>query len=328
MIGPILGAATGIIGMLSQQQAQEDALAFQQENLDFQKANADRQFNLATAERTDAYGNVTGYDPVMNEWELSLTPEQQAITDAFQMEQHKGLTEDATRARDLRRMQEERSKAAEPLYNEAVAEYMYSPYQPGEEGEYVSDAMESSAIARREANNQRAMTSRTNAIRAGQGGDLEQIMKTADTVTADNMVKDILASKEAGRTSHANAMTNWEGIMRPRIDMFASMMDDISQAGTVNPDTPQRMDATQRDMLDAIGAAMTNESTQVGNAYGNLASTAGQGGLDLSGIASSLAQIGSGGSSTPSFSATQVTPWYQPESQDERLQGGFTTRYV
>lgn len=328
MIGPILGSAAGIIQAIMGQQAQQESMDLARQNLEFQQANADRQFNLATATRPDVFGNETSFDALNNEWDISLAPQQQAIIDAFQMEQQKSLTEDAARARSLRGRQEDRSKAATRPYQEAVAEYLYSPNQPGEVGEYVSDAQTEAAIARREAGRQRADTSRTGMIRAGQGGDIEKIFKQADTVSADKMVEDILRSKQAGRQAYGMEKTNWENIFRPKINMFGQIMDDIGGADRINPDTPQRMDAQQRSMLEAMGNAMTNESSQVGNAFSNMSTIAGNGGLDLTGLISALSGIGRG-DSAPKFGATVMDPLYSPTpSMSDRIEGPRNPDYM
>jgi hypothetical protein len=79
MFGALLGAIPGVIGAIMQGQAQQEQNYTNEENLQFQRENARKQYALATAGRTDAYGNKMTYNEALNQWDTQLTPQQKAI---------------------------------------------------------------------------------------------------------------------------------------------------------------------------------------------------------------------------------------------------------
>ena len=112
MFGALLGAIPGVIGAIMQGQAQQEQNYTNEENLQFQRENARKQYALATAGRTDAYGNKMTYNEALNQWDTQLTPQQKAIISAQQREQLYSMTEGTRRAHDLAARQEARGKEA------------------------------------------------------------------------------------------------------------------------------------------------------------------------------------------------------------------------
>ena len=156
--------------------------------------NADRQFQLASAGRTDVYGNKMTYDPASNSWKLALTPEQQDITSASQNEQLKQLTQDAARNRNILNSAAERGRGAGEDYNRAIAGYRYD--QPPSEDAIRSQI--SSLLS--QADEQRRMNSSSlvgrEALRIGKGSSIPQIVKAANDQLGAEMPNRLLQARE------------------------------------------------------------------------------------------------------------------------------------
>ena len=102
MIEGILGLVGGIASTAINAGWQQANYNLNLENLRWQKQQGERQFKLASAGRTDAYGNKQKYDELLNEWKLNMTPTQNKIVKAGESEQLRSLTEDAARNRMIR----------------------------------------------------------------------------------------------------------------------------------------------------------------------------------------------------------------------------------
>lgn len=120
-ISAVLAIGSLISGFASRGQASRSAA----DNLAFQRSNADREYNLATATRTDPYGNTLRYDRALNAWIPEQTEQQQKILSAGEREQLLGLTEDAARNRRVREGAEQRGKQASSAFDESLAGYRY-----------------------------------------------------------------------------------------------------------------------------------------------------------------------------------------------------------
>jgi len=133
---PLIGLAGTGLGMLSSQNAAEVSLA----NLMYQRQAADQANRLATATRTDAYGNQMRYNPATNSWETILTPTQKGIVGAQEQEQLRSLTEDATRNRQLLEEARQRGFQAAPDYAKALAGFRYdeAPSRAADEDKLAS----------------------------------------------------------------------------------------------------------------------------------------------------------------------------------------------
>lgn len=124
-IGPAAGAIGQIFGAFGDSGA-EEAAQISREGLEWQKELFAKLWELATATRTDARGDVSGYDPSRGFY-TDLSPSSQNLITAQDVENYLRLTEDARLRREglnanaLRRVME--GQAAD----EALAELRFGP---------------------------------------------------------------------------------------------------------------------------------------------------------------------------------------------------------
>jgi len=323
--GPLIGGITGLIGAMMQAQAQAQANQMNWRNLQFQQQQANKGNRLATATRTDAYGNKMSYDELLNEWINQLTPTQESILKAGEQEQYRTLTEDATRQREARRAQEGRSKEAGKEFDKALVGYRYD--QPPSEGKAQADLVQSLLINRQKGLGEGLKALTGQAQRLGRGADIPKLLQQADQLFGESLEDVTLKGKQAGSALASSQRAEHENRYGGALDRFATLADRINPVTPRYSDAPTSQANVQEAMARAIQAAIGNSSANVGNAYTNLATGLARS-PDLSGIASALSGLSFGGdkSDPNTFSASQVTPdrpWWQQgiiPNDDERLQ--------
>jgi hypothetical protein len=128
---PISAAITGGLAFLDMQSKREASKAAQAQLAETRRMNAE-MLRMAQAGQTDAFGNRFSYDQALNEWLTKLTPEQQSLISSGEREQRLGLTEDASRNREIRRMQAGTGRQAGDLLSQALTRYASGG--PSEEG--------------------------------------------------------------------------------------------------------------------------------------------------------------------------------------------------
>jgi len=299
----VLGVIASLAGLIAQQQAQAQQAQIARENLDFQKHEADREYDLATADREDAYGNSTGYNDLLKKWEMNLAPQQKKLVKSGEREQLLSLTEDAGRSRDLRRRQEGRSREAEDVYNDLLADYQYD--QPDSEDEIFNRILGDVAGMRTEAGNAAKNALGGAAARLGKGGSVSDLLQKAVGGAGSN---DVIQARDMARKESGEREQVHRGKLQD-LGVFEGIMDDINDAPIRFSNTPEKMDGTQSDMLRAIAGAITGGASRVGQAYGQLGQT--MQAPDFSSLASSLnglklglgARVG-GGTGTATGAAT------------------------
>jgi len=127
-----------------------------------------QQQSLITAPRTDAYGNVTKYDPVRG-WFTEKTPTSQAILDAEQVEQLLAAREDAPRNRAALERQDQRSIQANDAFEQAFNNYRYAPKRS--EQDFIADAQRSAVQDRQQGLDRVGELVSRQALRAGGGNN-------------------------------------------------------------------------------------------------------------------------------------------------------------
>lgn len=288
-IGLDIGALlTGLIGAGNAAAAQQVDWA----NLQFQKEQARKQYGLATAARTDAYGNKQSFDDLMKEWLVELTPTQSAITKAGEREQLASLTEDATRNRATRRRQETRALEAEQDYNRARTGYRYD--QPPSEDAIMGDLARIMGSNREAGANQAASALARQALRFGRGGDIGEITKGAADAVGSGLAENILATRMAAAQESAQRKGQHQSEYLPALNQFASTMDAVGTAPQLFSNVAGEKSAEQSAMLSAIMSAIQSGSAGVGNAYQSMARTM-LGSTPNLGGALSLSLSGNGG---------------------------------
>ena len=175
----MLGAITGLIGAGLQAQAQADQLQFQYAHFNWEKQRANTQDRFAQASRSDQYGNVTGYDPILNKWDVKLAPTQKEISDAGQKEQLLQLTKDIPAARKIKEAVQQRAYDAKEPFLRASLGYQYD--QPPSEDSIrskLTELMASNEMIKSKADQALLMRQ---AARMGHGA------KAADIINANDL---------------------------------------------------------------------------------------------------------------------------------------------
>lgn len=283
----VLGVIASLAGLIAQSQAQAQQAQIMRENLDFQQRQADREYDLSTADRVDAFGNTTGYDDLLKKWEVDLAPMQERLVKSGEREQLLSLMEDAPRQRDLRRRQEGRSREAEDVYNDILAKYRYD--EPDDEDTIFDRIIGDVAGMRTEAGNAAKNALGGQAARLGRGGDVNKILKTAVGGAGSS---DVLQARESARREASERQQQHRGLL-DELGTFGNIMDDIGDAPIRFSDAPGRLEGTQSDMLQRIAQAISGGASRVGSAYGQLANT--MQAPDYSSLASSLNSLKLGG---------------------------------
>ena len=133
----MLGAITGLIGAGLQAKAQADQLQYEYAALNFQKQRADKQDWMAGAARTDQYGNVTKYDPVLNAWTVTyLAPTQKGNLELVRKSNSYNLRKTLPLRVRIEQAVQERAQQAKAPFHTAALGYQYD--QPKAKKLYVA----------------------------------------------------------------------------------------------------------------------------------------------------------------------------------------------
>src|SRR3954471_6759632 len=179
----MLGGIVGLVGAGLQAQAQAAQVEYEYAALNFQKQRADKQDRFAQASRTDMYGNTTGYDPILNKWDVKLTPDQTQIRDSGEKEQLLQLTKDAPAARKIRQAVQQRAYDAKEPFLKASLGYQYD--QPPSEAAIRSELtglMANNDMLRSKADQALIMRS---AMRMGAGARAPDIIQATEAQLGD-----------------------------------------------------------------------------------------------------------------------------------------------
>jgi hypothetical protein len=313
----MLGAITGLIGAGLQAQAQHDQLMFQYAHFNWEKERAATQDRFASASRSDQYGNVTGYDPILNKWSVTLAPTQKEISDAKQKEELLQLTKDAPAARKIKEQIQARSKEAVEPYLRAAAGYQYD--QPPPEAALRSDLTALTAIsdqARAKANQGQVMRQ---AARLGRGADAQSIIQATDQSlgNADTMNARMLSARQDAMKEFAARTALHEEQWGKPMATWASLM---SQGGDIPGIPKSALTDTTGQQQQAMLNAFNQGTSRVGSAFDQLANAAGKS-PDLSGVAKALASIkmGKGGSGSGKMDDGSGGTWITDGSGDYQV---------
>lgn len=284
------------------------------ENLDFQRAEAARQYRLSTAGRTDAYGNRLGYNEATNEWTPTLTPEQKALTLAGEREQRLGLTEDAARNRRVRSRAEGRGIQAGDAYDQALAGYRYK--QPPGEDAIRSDIMR--LILQSYGTGDRALAKMVDSQALRQQGNLPVINTGIPKVDPGARLAQVMlqARSQGVQESQSRRQAHNQEYL-PAISEFNKIAGQGGDAQFGFPTTAHDMDAKTQAAIQGVQQAMQSGAGGVNAASGALTTASGKNPVDLRGIASLLSR-GRAGTNTRSDN-TRVTgqgsgDWTNPDS--------------
>jgi hypothetical protein len=313
------------VGAGLQAQAANTANMINWMNLQFQKQQAAKQNRFARAARGDAYGNKQLYDELLNEWLIKLTPMQSRITKAGEKEQLLTLTEDAARARDIKRAQRARGIEAGKDYQEELIKFRYGgPRSELSMRDELTNLL--AGIDREKANKDKTELMRI-ALRQNQGSQLPSIIKGINDDLGANLAENMLKAKQGAQQEFIQRSQFHQQRHLPYMKHLVELMDLGGAGSPAYSDTPEKLMALQQQQAAGIQAAMQSEAGNVGSAYKTLASGVGQGGA---GIAAALKGLGSGFGgggggrggrtsskmeSAPATEQQQFAPWDQQSLQ-------------
>lgn len=318
MMGGLLGGIVGLVGAGLQFSAQEEANQVAWANLNFQKQQAQKQFRLSTASRTDAFGNQQSYDPISNTWNIVLSPRQNQIIKAGETEQLKSLTEDATRNRILRRQQVERSRVAANDYNDALAGYQYN--KPDSEAAIRDQILDGLTQANQQQATDIKNATVLQAARLGRGQDIPRIIKDINDSEGSKLFDLMDKSRDLARNEWIQRTQQHDQQYLPEIQAFDKIIQEANPAA-LQPfsQVPQQLSQLQQNQFAGMESALSSGANEVGSAFATLAKSLGQS-PDLSGAAKAFSSIGGGGGkASKSSSSGGNSGWFT--SPDDSMSG-------
>lgn len=295
-------AILGLAGLASQSSWQGAALAKDLENLRFQKRNADRQFRLASAGRTDAYGNKQKYDDLLNEWIVSLTPTQKKITSATEKEQLLSLTEDADRNRQIKVRQKKRGDEAAKDYTTALSEFRYQkpPSEKATRGEFQQMLAGISEAKARKTGTELTR----DALRQGRGNFVPQIVQSVNDEIGGDLAENILKARQLGLAETGQREQSHASKYLPLLQQLQSTMDMGGDMPVRMTELPEQLSKQQDANQALILKALENAADNIGGASATTSKHLAAGGADLRGLSSILSSGGGGKSQAPAYSLT------------------------
>lgn len=202
-----------LMGQGKQGQAQQDAMAIQMQNLALQSRLADRQYELATATRKNARGDVTRYIPGEG-WRVENAPDTASRIAADnklnELETGRQFNQgEPTRNRNLRRQGDE-AQAAEPLL-EQFAQGWGLPTKAGVKGANTvanaTAATEASDLTQNAANAAALRTgSRMPATISGRGAPGLRTALASSDLQGDEMFQSMLKSAQGNKLDPYNML--------------------------------------------------------------------------------------------------------------------------
>lgn len=272
----LVGAGTGAV-------ASSNAAGTAAQGLGFQKEQAAQATRLGEAGHTDAYGDTQTYDPATNTWQTTLSPTQQAVTDAQQSEQLKSLNQDAARNRSIKETQFQAAQQAIPEYNAADAGYKYD--QPASQKALADQINTLMTNANNNASSSNESMAARELLRQGRGGDLSNLIKTVQDNRGKALASDQLNSFTASQALEPQLQQQHQSKYLPAMQQAAGT---IAAAGGAPVNTssivPALTQGSQQDAQQAIAALMGGNQA-VGGAYGNLVTAQDKQVPNLTGIA-------------------------------------------
>jgi hypothetical protein len=292
LAGPLIG------GALSASAAGQSAL-IQMMALQQARKQADDQMRMASATRTDAYGNQQHYNSATNTWESILTPTQKQIVGGGEQEQLKQLTIDAPRNRRILEEARQRGIEAIPDYNKALAGFRYdeAPSRAADEDKLASLLSLQTQDA---AGKQTQDVSRT-LLRQGRGADLPNILKAADDAQGRNIGGNLVKAYEASIPQYQQDVQARQSRYLPVLKQLQETMAGGGSAPPRFSTTPQELNALQSQQAQLVQSALASGGQGVNAAFQGLAKSIGDTGPDLKGIASLLSAVKGKQSNTPQY---------------------------
>jgi hypothetical protein len=273
----MIGAFATGIGALVNAMTQSKAIRAQQEaaerELSFRRQQADREEQLQTADRVDAYGNKITYTPGIG-YRTELAPIVQALLDLQQQEQLKSLREDAPRNRAARERQDERSKSADAEFQKRFKSLTQGRQKPKAE-EQANSVIRALLTMDKGSTTTGADVPMLQALRSGNPQAL-QALSGGSGGGAKDLLRTIFAAEDEGlQRYHAKANADSES-MRAALGFLSSIANGAPNAQLANPTAHNNADTTAANALQQLAQVMGQGATGTASAMRGVTQAAGQ----------------------------------------------------
>src|SRR5215831_1210508 len=301
----MIGGLVGLVGAGLQASAQAAQVEYEYAALNWQKQRAREQDRFAQAARSDMYGNVTRYDPILNKWMVDLAPEQKDIRDASEKEQLLQLTKDAPAARKIRQAVQERAQMAKEPFHRAAMGYQYDQ-PPSEEAirSQLTGLMATNDMLRSKADQALIMRS---ALRMGAGARAPDIIQATDLQLGDpQKVKDrMLQARQQALQEYGQRLQQHEAQWGKPMEVWGNLMGQGGDLPNLSKgDISQSLNSNINSQQSAMMNAFDKGTQGVSSAMQALAGAVGKS-PDLSGVASAFGKMKFGGSGGKATGQTQ-----------------------
>lgn len=311
---PVTGMAlaTALTGLLGAGAAgASNDLAYAQ--LAESRRRAAEEERIATAGRTDAYGNRQRYNPATNTWETDLTPTQEEIVRAGETEQRRNLLEDAPRNRAIREALARYGKDAQGDYDKAYSDYKYGG--PRSEDAIRGDLEDLYASQAVDRGRQGAAPLTAQLLRSRRGALLPNALRVTDNNLGANLTDIILNARKGAQSEYAQRAGQHEQLQGGRLNNIISRASLGGDVPVSFSGAPERLAGEQgkmsSDLLSALNSIMSNSNS----AGFNASKIVGNNKLDLKSIAS-LADTLTGNRKNSSLVQKQYTDPYGYSATD------------
>lgn len=317
----MLGGIVGLVGAGLQASAQAAQVNFEYAQLNWQKQRARDQDRLSQASRTDMYGNTTGYDPILNKWGVTLSPDQTKLRDAGQKEQLLQLTEDAPAARAIKRTIQQRAKDAREPYLQASLGYQYD--QPKSEEALrseLSTLMATNDMAKSKADQALIMRS---AMRIGAGSRAADIIEATNAELGQNAPNRMLDARKQALQEHAQLLGQHENQWGTPMKVWGDIMAGGGEMPNIGKSNQSQMiDSMINQQAGQMQSAAQAGTAGVSSAMAALAKAAGQ----SPSLAAAAAAFGGKGAGKGGKAAAGASGFDDSASGGfDPTQGGFTS---
>lgn len=285
--GALIAARIALMQALSQTQSGQRMTDLMERGLTEQQRQAMLREQLATADRTDAYGNKTTYTPGQG-FQTENTALTQSILDAQQKEQQAQFREDAPRMRQAAERTDTRAREAGNFYDELFNDYRYG--RKKSEQEYIAEAVRDAASTRKDAERQPQNDAALSRLALRLGSGAAETLKKASGNPVESLAAVLSNARQTGTQRYLqedgarkqNQLGEMEAVRRIADGVMGGTPNWTNPAGSADA-------LTAKANSDALQTSVTNSQT-VGNAQQILAQALGQG-PDLSGLIAAFANL-------------------------------------
>lgn len=310
-IAALVNMAMQVGGQFMNSQAQGNAQGIQSQALAQQQANAQQQYELATATKTDPYGNKLIFTPGVG-WHYDLTEMTSGLIHAEQGEELKNLTEDAKRNRDFRARMDAMGREGGQEFDRTLNEYRYGD-RPNE-NESVADLTREIMLARDRGSREAQNTIGRQAIRGlANPNVLQTLMRQNQEGLGSSLEEAVLRGRRLGKSEYRNDLSTWNQDIGGRLDRFGGIAKGVPQAGITRPNTAAGLDKPD---ISSIIQALQNASSGSTNIMQGMARTASSPGFDLGALGPSITALGK--AMQPAPSAADPNSWMMTTTPNQQ----------